>query len=1189
MASCDDLFQRKLALDLEKQANDEDLARLSQIQRSRIPSDDEFRKAQDAAIDKLSDPKINADAAEGARAAEAQKADKAAGLPKEQQTSTPRVNIPEGQPFNYAQIARDKPEEFVRDYAVNLKAAFEGSEENIPGYKGGRFTSPRARAATLQGLIDRGDPRSWLKVLSDPTDGLADILDVAMKVRFMNDISTKAYAAQMTDIKDWMFANPGKQVPPEMKMKGFNNFKLATMSARHFNYIKSLWGNLGLSLQGKGFEGPLKAFGDLDPDVQDAIAKIDADAKGTSIDRVAEIQEAIDMNFNNLSEEQSFSRILAAADKNISDPNDAMEQMTIELTNILIRGSELGQKYDPKQEKYNRFRLGNALAKDQQLFNPRTNMLNVGSNVSMALLGPARTYLEDVQIFQDSLKSRRATNANPVLSYGTELMESSRLAWQANWEGYGAAARASRDAAKELWVDAFKEGKYMYAQNIDSYGKGEKRLDEIIAELEDAQRGGTKKSFKQAPGTKVLSWMNPDRHRRFVHASVRLWMFNATGKHIFLNPGFKTLAAADNVAGYAFFNYKLRHDIEMRARLQGDQLNFQTGKSQEEAQRAMDDWINKQVDESFYSKQPTEKQIIQYRAEKGISPELMTDQGIADMIFTERVRETYSGPVPNANAYVAAASDFSSEMRFTTKPEEGTLGRKGYDAMQIPRQDPRIDLAFPYFQAPFNGTGLDITMLPPVAATRLALALKDGDKVKIRRMKANMALSGVIFGIWGGLSAKQGIIGSGPSDAEANRQWRMELEALGKKPNSIAGIQVPGGFPLLGTMFLMEDIALNLTYAGASQFDQNKIKNAAQSAIAGHLERASALGQVNQLFEIAFGNQQSAEAKAGSLVGYMAAGQVPGAGVMRTIERASDSQQSDLYRDAPWTHEDDLLFTREDTEKLEAELRYWAYNFSGLAGVAGGAYKDKDWLGSPIRLQWGADFMDHWNDRSSPKLWPKERVYGVLRQLGELAAPNELIDRRLEDIPMDDDLQKIFNDEVGSIKGTTDPVLALKDSGASTTWSVDLPGRFKKVTAEGITIKQESGKFNLDLSLFLGKHTRGKTVLEAMRSLTNDPLFLEIENDPAIQSNTNVPPDERRKQAAVIMVRAVKQYYAHMATAKLENQQNPPPAVATWQKRLLVLRSDEGKKLMEELGKAPSESSGLARIEAMSSAIKKAQ
>jgi hypothetical protein len=1014
------------------------------------------------------------------------------------------------------------------------------------------------------------------------------MLDQVMTVRFVNDTANAAYAAQTAIIKDWMVANPGKAVPPEMKLKGFNNFKLMMLASKHYNLIRSQWGYLGQALQGKSFEGPLKAFGDLNPDVQEAIAKVDADMKSTDLDRVAEMQEAVDLTFNDLSEEMSFSRVLSAADKNLTDPAAGMEQLMLELTDILVRGPELGQRYDPKKIKYNRFRLGNAFAKDQQLTNLRTNFLNVGSNTAMALLGPARTFLEDVQVFQDSLAVRRATNANPVLAWGTELMESSRLAWQANWEGYGAAARALRDSGKELFVDAFSKGKYMYTSNVDTYGKNVKRLDELVAEIEDAGRGGTRKGFKQAPGEKILSWVNPERHRRWMHASVRLWMYNATGQEFLLQPGFRSLAAADNTAGFAFFNYKLRHDIEMQARLQGNQLNFETGRSPEEAQRAMDDWINEQVNESFYSLQPTEKQIIAFRREQGIAPELMSDQGIADMIVDQRVRETYGGAVPGANPYVQAASDFSSEMRFTKPPEDG-LGKLAYDAGQRLRQDPRVDLAFPYFQAPFNGTGLDMTMLPPVAAGRLALAMKDGDKVKIRRMKANMAMSGVIFGIWGGLSASRTIIGNGPSDPEANRQWRMELEAQGKVPNSVMGIPLPGGFPIFNTMFLMEDIAQNLTYAGASQFDQNKMVNAALGAVAGHLERASALGQVQQLFDIVFGNQQNADQKVGSLVGYMAAGQVPGAGPMRSLERLSNSQQSDLYRDADWTHEDELLFPREETEKLESQLRYWAYNFSGLAGVAGGAYKDKDWLGSPIRLQWGASFIDHWKDRFSPKLYPKERVYKVLRQLGALAPPDELISRRLDDIPMDDHLQKEFNDALGSIRGTTDPVVALKNSGVSTTWTVKLPGSINFRTVEGATVNEGSKNFNLDLSLFLGKHTQGKTVLEAMKSLTNDPMFLAIENDEAIQSNQNVPADQRRKQAAVIMVNAIKGYYSHMTKSKFENEQDPSPSVKLWQERLQVLRAKQSQGQMNEIGGAPSTSAGTARIEAMSSAINKAQ
>ena len=88
----------------------------------------------------------------------------------------------------------------------------------------------------------------------------------------------------------------------------------------------------------------------------------------------------------------------------------------------------------------------------------------------------------------------------------------------------------------------------MYTSNVDTYGKNAKRLDELVAEIEDAGRGGTRKGFFQAPGEKMLSWVNPERHRRWMHASVRLWMYNATGQEFLLQPGFRSLAAADNTA-----------------------------------------------------------------------------------------------------------------------------------------------------------------------------------------------------------------------------------------------------------------------------------------------------------------------------------------------------------------------------------------------------------------------------------------------------------------------------------------------------------------------------------------------------------------------------------------------------------------------------------------------------------------
>jgi hypothetical protein len=157
MASCDELFQRKLALDLDKQANDEELARVAQIQRSRIPSDDEFKKAQKIA----QDPKV--DAANRAAAEEAieQQQGAARGV-------DPRVNIADGQPINYKQRLRDYPEEVVADYATLTRNLRQGGAAAMPeefALKG--YTNPKKRAQMLQSLSERGSVGGWLRTISE--------------------------------------------------------------------------------------------------------------------------------------------------------------------------------------------------------------------------------------------------------------------------------------------------------------------------------------------------------------------------------------------------------------------------------------------------------------------------------------------------------------------------------------------------------------------------------------------------------------------------------------------------------------------------------------------------------------------------------------------------------------------------------------------------------------------------------------------------------------------------------------------------------------------------------------------------------------------------------------------------------------------------------------------------------------
>jgi hypothetical protein len=540
MASCDELFQRKLALDLDKQANDEELARVAQIQRSRIPSDDEFKKAQKIA----QDPKV--DAANRAAAEEAieQQQGAARGV-------DPRVNIADGQPINYKQRLRDYPEEVVADYATLTRNLRQGGAAAMPeefALKG--YTNPKKRAQMLQSLSERGSVGGWLRTISSSGERFTGLIDDVVVVRFAHDTAKDVYASGAEEAFQWVLKNPGKAVPADMQLKLFNQFKVATMAQRHYDYVRGAWGRIGNALQGRGFEGPLKEFVD-----EDVIRAVDeAQEMVSSSEAIASIEQAGQIKPEEVIKGTSFGNILEAFDKAQTNPKAAEGQLALEIQNILITGASPEKYQSAKDLRYNRLRNYNLMTKDWQLFNERTNALNLGSNGIMALFGPYRQFLEDSMEFAETA--------------GTSRSRATLEAWQANWNGVGASALAIRDAGKEVFMDSFVRGKSMYANNVDTYGVRYQAPEELVAEIKDFQRGG-------APNgniaQKIGSLANPERYGRYFHAATRLWMYEKTGSSYFLRPGLRTMGAVDNLAGYGAAVYKLRHDLEVKYRFEGIQ------------------------------------------------------------------------------------------------------------------------------------------------------------------------------------------------------------------------------------------------------------------------------------------------------------------------------------------------------------------------------------------------------------------------------------------------------------------------------------------------------------------------------------------------------------------------------------------------------------------------------------------
>ena len=1167
MASCDDLFQRKLALDLEKQANDEELARVSGIQRSRIPSDDEFRKAQEIAQDP------NVGAANRDIATDAAKAQQ--GSPDE---VNPRVNIGAGQSVNYKQKLRDFPEEVVVDYATLTRNLREAGTKAMPeefAMKG--YGSPKKQAEIIRSLSERGSTNGWLRVIADAGDRVSGLVDNVVVVRFAHDTAKEVYGAGANEMLQWVMSNPGKAVPPDMQLKLFNQFKVSLMAQRHYDYVRGAWGRIGNALQGRGYEGPLKEFVD-----DDLIRAVDeADEMVRTSEAASSIEQAGQIKPDEVPRETSFGDVLAAIDQAQTNPKGAEEQLALAVQNILITGPSPEKFKSAKDIRYNRLKNYNLLTKDWQLFNERTNTLNAGSNGIMALFGPYRQFFEDFQEFRSVV--------------GTTDSQAALAAWQTNFNGVGASMLAIRDAGKEVFMDSFKRGKSMYADNVDTYGVRYQSPEELRAEIQDLQKGGV-------PGgniaQKAASAINPERYGRFFHAVTRLWMYEKTGSSFFLRPGLRTMGAVDNVAGYGAAVYKLRHDLEVKYRNAGIQKEladeYGPDLAPEEIEKLTNNRIMEDFNKAFYSTQPTEAEILAYRRESGIPPEFLDDQGIADKIAEERVGQNYSGMIPGANT--RAASQFAEEMRFANRPgEAGSATRQIYDGIDKMRRVPFIEAAVPYFRAPFLGTGFDLEMLgisPLLKKTFFSDRMTPQQK---RRNNATLIMAGHVFAIWGTMSATGNITGNGPAvnpidpdSAQRRQQWLLKMKNQGRKPNSIAGVQLPGGYPILNTVFLMEDIKDNMEYAAWNRYDQLSVVEALAGVLTGHLSRSSAIGQVQTLMEVAYGDPYQQD-RVWAFLGYMASGRYLPSGPMRSLERTSNSTQANLYRDEQWTEEDfdDLDAEGQATmQTWERRLRNAAYNVTGLAGALGGQYKDKDWLGSDIRRPWGMDQMTYLQNRFDPQMHPEGKVYEELNRLQLLNKPEELASRRLRDVPMTDDMQKIWNDTYSDLDGTTDPTMV---SGVpKPQLQVKVPV-YEETTAEGIILKESETLLDMDLTPYLGKFVSGNNVMTAMQRLFDSPIYKALEANEATAYDRTAPSDQASKAPSVQMVKALKRYYAQMTTAQMINMPEPPPAVAQWRQQMLLKNATVQNQILQNAGQSELVTEAQARTQALSEAINQAQ
>jgi hypothetical protein len=296
---------------------------------------------------------------------------------------------------------------------------------------------------------------------------------------------------------------------------------------------------------------------------------------------------------------------------------------------------------------------------------------------------------------------------------------------------------------------------------------------------------------------------------------------------------------------------------------------------------------------------------------------------------------------------------------------------------------------------------------------------------------------------------------------------------------------------------------------------------------------------------------------------------------MRDVQRLTGGGPGDFYRDAlPNAKERDLLGEDDPVAMLERNLRNVAYGTIPLLGLAGGApRKENDFLGSPLQLEFGADWEEAMKTRFHPRIWPRayQRVYAELDTQGRLSLPRPLLTRQLEGVSMSDELQKLYNDTYGSVRGSVPLEARMAIAGQKVAVAfplqietpIDLRESFR---GAGVAVSRSGSAATVDLGPFLAKHVKGRTILEAFTSLFNDPLYRRMQDKEGTTSDLrkrDMPPAERRSQAASRMIQGIYDYY-HLLTMDQLNASGAP-AATDWRNRRNQMAQESFRRQTDEM------------------------
>jgi len=872
--------------------------------------------------------------------------------------------------------------------------------------------------------------------------------------------------------------------------------------------------------------------------------------------------ELITMTPADMVKEGSIPRaVVEAADKGPAGLKDLQGVLDI----INTEGVDPGSPLDKDWEKLWK-RSARAGYKDSILFNPRSQLLmNYASQkIVFAVEGFKKVAGENawtlygnrgrgaqLSLLGDDPVALDAARGQPV--YVNPLATGFfRDAMKAQLDGARIAVEAGLRAEaiiKQSWSESLRKGFLLtkaetpFAGNVDAFmEKGQltipeqyRAAQEVLDEPWDPKRFHFQLRDKIHIGLKVLANSKIEQ---------------LTGKKLPVYSALQMMTAVDHRAGLRNFMTDRANELIM------EQASLYPDRTLKEWADAAD----QQLQDQLYQATPSQQNIKDARTQFMLDPDEVSDDEVAAFLAAEKV----GMPVLVTPGQSASKSQ-SIAMRMQDRQTKGVAGAIDQFASNA-RQSEWVDAQLPFWRSPYNQLIWDVSLANPFTpvskVVQVAMNLPAGKVTPKMLAEAQastitwLSLAGMALGL-----RQQGlIIGNGPIDPQARKQWLQRLNAEGKVPNSIAGVPFNmGGVPVLNSMFLLVDAMDLVDQGNVSEYDRINAWTGMVQLGAGVVMRMPGFRQVQMIYDAFAGGNENAFRK---LAGWFLNGQAnPASGVERSMEWGAGTTTNDLQRPRAFNSGDE----RWDLNQLPVDhplrsswyqMQKWIYESNpGIAHWTGVPIKETTWLGRELRRPEGI-FRSEW-PVGVPGVWEFNKgdykVETRLELMGLLNPPGPLMKGHLDGVPMTPDLEKEFNSYLGTVKPQTSFSRNPRSPGGGrVVWFGEQAEQKSPDGRSGRTMREQ-----VDMTRLMDQAVQGRTVREAIRFVLDSPQWRKLDANPEYTTNPRVndrPKAVIQRQPGPFLIKRIKEFYSVLALEEVE--QSSTPAAQQWRSDRMMLDRD---------------------------------